>query len=397
MNRPRIPGRRQGMPRSGDISFRHSRTDVVVVGGGVIGLSVAWRLAKRGLSVIVMDAGREGRSTRAAAGMLAPLAEARTYSPFVHLGRDSLALYPSFLEELRDASGADIGLCGPGMLRVALTVEQAEEQHKALGWQARLGLPLHRLTGDEARQLEPGLGPDIVSAVLSPDEKHVPPRLLLAALRAACARTTVTLKQGAETMSYDTHGPHFVAIRTRNYECFSCRFVVAATGAWGREWRTSTGRELPIRPLRGQALSLGPASPSPVAHTIYGPDGYTVPRLDGMVVVGATEEDAGFDASTTREGLASLRRMGARLVPALKGMKTQETWAGLRPVCSDGLPVLGQSPAIDNVFLALGHGRNGILLAPITAELIADAIVNNQPPPAAFLPTRFGLPDWDVP
>lgn len=372
--------------------MKHSRptvSDVVVIGGGVIGLASAWRLAQGGARVTVLDAGYKGQASAAAAGMLAPLAEARAPGPLLSLGLDSLRRYPAWASALASASGLDIAPLGPGLLRVARTNMETEALQMAFAWQVSLGLPLTWLTGAEARAREPSLAPDIQAAILSPTEQHIPPRPLLTALRQACSRAGVAVRRGQRAVGLAAGGRRILTVQSQTQQHHG-GWVLVTAGTWSAEWGGALRAPLPITPVRGQALTLGPLSPSPLSYTIYGTSGYLVPRPGGLILAGATEEDAGFDVKTTREGRTTLRGMASALVPELAGVPVAESWAGLRPICADGLPVLGVSPGWDNVVLAAGHGRNGILLAPETAELVAALILNGAPPPPAFCPERFG-------
>ncbi len=365
--------------------------DVLVVGGGAAGLALAWRLAQRGQQVAVLDSGAAGGASPAAAGMLAPLAEARSDTPFVRLGLDSLALYPLFLEELRAASGLGIGLAGPGMLRVAQTKPEADTLRDALAWQQTLGLPLEWLDRANLLRREPALAPGLVGAVYSPCEQHVTPRLLVEALRLACARAGVVTHADTRLETLAAHGSRVMQAVTPTFS-LGCGQLVLAAGAWMGSLGDILGLSLPVVPLRGQALTLTAPLLLPFSHTIYGTGGYLVPRADGRIVVGATEEQAGFDASTTTTGLDGLRAMASRLVPLTANLAGHEHWAGLRPVTPDGLPLLGRAPGWDNVFLAGGHGRNGILLAPLTAQWMTGLVLDEAVPPAEVDPARFGCP-----
>ena len=363
-------------------------SDFLILGGGVIGLSVAYHLSFQGVSVTVLDANEPGQASSAAAGMLAPLAEASEPGPFLDLALDSLRHYPAFAAALRDAGGADVSLQGPGMLRVARTEAEDAALCRALSWQPPLGLPLHRLTGADARRLEPGLGGNVQAAVLSPAEKHVEPRLLLAALTAACRAQGVEINARSPATRLET-----AAGRAHAILCGPARYtfetLVIAAGAWSRALGQQLAFDIPVAPLRGQILALGPQSPAPFSHTLYTHGAYLVPRADGRIVAGATEEWAGFAITTDDAAIAGLRAEASALVPALADWPLQSAWAGLRPVSADGLPLLGRVPGWDNVHLATGHGRNGILLTPITGALMADHLLHDAPLPAAFDPARF--------
>lgn len=364
-------------------------TDFLIVGGGVIGLSIAYHLGCQGASVTVWDAGEPGQASSAAAGMLAPLAETSQPGPFLDLALESLRRYPAFVSALREDGGQALSIQGPGMLRVARTDAEEAALCRALSWQPPLGLPLHRLTGAEARRLEPGLGGGVQAAVLSPQEKHIEPRRLRAALAAACRRHKVEILSDHPAASLETAEGRAHAVRSGPARRPFGTLVLAA-GAWSRPLGQWLGFDVPVTPLRGQILALGPQSPAPFAHTLYTHGAYLVPRADGRIVAGATEEWAGFAAETDDADINGLRAEASALAPALADWPLHSAWAGLRPVSADGLPLLGRVPGWDNVHVATGHGRNGILLTPITGALMADHLLHDAPLPAAFAPARFG-------
>ena len=361
-------------------------SDVIIVGGGVIGLSIALSVAREGAAVTVLDAGRPGQASPAAAGMLAPLAESGRPGPFVRLALDSLRRWPEFVARLREEGETPLAIWGPGMLRVARTEAEEDALCAALAWQSGLGLPLHRLNAAEVRALEPNVGAEVRGATLSPEERHLEPRVLLQALLEACRRRGVIVRTSTTVTGFATQRSQVTAVRTGEQEVSGGQVVIA-----GGAWSGALGFPLPVHPLRGQVVALGPLrSPAPFRHTVYAHGGYLVPRPDGRVIAGATEEQAGFDAETTDAGIASLRQMAAGLVPALHDAPLHSAWAGLRPVSADGLPLLGRLPGWDNVHVATGHGRNGILLTPITGDLMAAHLLHDVPPPPAFDPARFG-------
>lgn len=367
----------------------HTAPDYLILGGGVIGLSLAYHLGRQGASVTVLDAGELGQASSAAAGMLAPLAEANSPGPFLDLALDSLHRYPAFVAALHEDSGDDLHTHGPGMLRVARTDAEEAALCCALSWQPPLGLPLHRLTGAEARRLEPGFGRNVQAVVLSPMEKHIEPRLLLAALIAACRRHNVEILSNHPATGLEIAGSCARAVLSGHARHLFGTLILAA-GAWSHALGKWLGFDGPVTPLRGQILALGPQSSAPFSHTLYTHGAYLVPRADGRIVAGATEEWAGFAVATDDAAIQCLRAEASALAPALADWPLHSAWAGLRPVSADGLPLLGRVPGWDNVYLATGHGRNGILLSPITGALMADHLLHNAPLPAAFDPARFG-------
>lgn len=363
--------------------------DFVVVGGGVIGLSVAFALASKQASVTVLDAGLPGQASAAAAGMLAPLAEARRSSPFVPLGVDSLRLWPSFVDSLQEEAKTALCIAGPGMLRVACTEAEETTLCEALGWQQEAGLPLHRLDAAEAHALEPALDPSIRGGILSPQERHVEPRILLQALTKACLRRGVVIWPQARVTDIDASQARVTALRTKDAVVSAGAYVITG-GAWSEALGLTLGVHFPVHPLRGQMAALGPLQRIPFQHTVYAHSGYLVPRADGRVIAGATEERAGFDAQTTSDGISGLTAMANALVPSLAAAPQHSVWAGLRPVSADGLPLLGAVPGWDNLYVATGHGRNGILLTPLTGRLLAVHLLHQTELPPAVDPARFG-------
>nr|MDQ2688306.1 glycine oxidase ThiO [Armatimonadota bacterium] len=363
-------------------------SDIVILGGGVIGLSIAWQLSRRGAHVTVIDAGHLGQASWAAAGMLAPLAETGMPGPLVDLCLDSLHAYPTFLEALREETCDAPTLYGPGMLRVAVTATEEDALCRALSWQKERGLPLEWLDSLTVRELEPGISPAVRMALLSPQEKHVTPRLLLGSLRQACLRRPISLLTETTVTGLRLSGDCVHAVQT-TAGIIPCGQLLISGGAWSGQVGNLLGLSFPVKPVRGQMLSLTPAPSVPFRHTIYGHHRYLVPRADNQVVVGATEENVGFDTGTTATGVSSLLTAASALVPALTNAAIESVWTGLRPVSADGLPLLGRVPHWQNVQVASGHGRNGILLTPITSQLMAASLLDGAPPPSAFTPARF--------
>jgi glycine oxidase len=364
--------------------------DVVVIGGGIIGLSVAWRLIKSGVSVAVLEQGQVGaQASGAAAGMLAPLSEADKPGPFVELGIASLRMYHDFVADLKEATGLETECVSPGLLRVAMNEEEAKSLQMANRWQQATGLKVVFLTGEEAREVEPGLSVNIVAATLSPDEKQYESPRLVRALALACARKGVQIMENAPVVGFQTSGDRVSHVKSLN-DIWECAKVVIAGGAWSKAIGDWLKVNLPVSPIRGQILSLR-ALPPPICFTIYSHAGYLVPRTDGRIVAGATAEEAGFDSRPTAGGIAHLLTMVPSLVPSLKEAVFDSVWAGLRPATPDHLPILGPLPGWQNVHAACGHFRNGILLAPITGEVVAMSVLDHQAHPLleAFRADRF--------
>ena len=364
-------------------------SDITVIGGGVIGLSIAWALAAERVSVTLLDSAAKGQASFAAAGMLAPLAEAAQQGEFVSLGIESLGLWPSFVDQLRAEVNSPLCISGPGMLRIARTDAEDAALRAAITWQSKYDLPLRLLESAELRSLEPPLSPNIRSAILSPRERCVDPRLLLIALREACLDRGVIIRSQTSVTDFETSGERITALKTTGGAISSGAYVLAS-GAWSRALAQSLGVNIPVHPLRGQMLSLGPLQPLPIHHTVYTHNGYLVPRCDGRIIAGTTEEQVDFDSQTTDSGIDTIHAMATSLIPDLKQVPRQSAWAGLRPVSADGMPIIGRLPNWENIYAATGHGRNGILLTPLTSRLLTANVLHNAPVPHILAPERFG-------
>ena len=335
-------------------------SEFLIIGGGVIGLSVARELHKRGAgSIRVVDKRSIGsEASWAAAGMLAPNAECHADDELFRLCTASNELYPNFAKELLDETGIDIELDRTGTLVLAFTDDEAAEYAAKYEWQRTAGIQAEKLTADEILKLEPNISPSVHSGYLYPNDWQVENRKLVAALRRYCEISGIELIEKAEITSLPND-----------------RTVIVTAGAW-------TNHLLPdptVKPIRGQMISLAGGDSRILRHVIYSPRGYIVPRNDGRVLVGATVEDVGFTKEVTPEAIVSLRSAAVEISPSLAKLDIAESWAGLRPFLEGEMPVIGRVPDLENTFVATGHYRNGILLAPITAKMIADEILGTQP------------------
>jgi len=377
--------------RPSSLEARTSNSEVVIAGAGIIGCAIAYELSRRGVSCAVLDSRRLGMAaTNAAAGILAPLAEFRRPDALVHLGIAGLRRYPAWVERLReDAPDVDVEFALNGVLRVAFDGEELAELTSAARASRDAGLELIELTAADVRELEPRLSERIAGGVLCPDEGQVSNQLFTLALSRAAAKRGARFVEGCPVEGFRRRAGRVVAVRTPQGE-FPCERLVLAAGPWTRPLAAKLGVEVPTRPVRGQMLALGGMS-TPVRSVVWGRDGYVLPRANGLVFAGATVEEVGFRFGTTQRGLAQVRRAAFALVPQLRQAREHFSWSGLRPGSPDGLPMLGPLPGWPDVTVATGHFRNGILLAPVTAELIAGAIVDGSPAEAIapFDPGRF--------
>jgi glycine oxidase len=366
-----------------------STTDIVIIGGGVIGLTTAYTLAKNGATVQVIDSNEPGQASKHSAGMLAPLGESHESSPFVPLAIQALRKWTPFVERLSEDLATPLKINGPGMLRIALDDEEEEDLIRTFNWQISLGLPLKMLCPDELRDLEPGLTKEVRQAILTPMELYVEPQIVMDALNEACNKIGVKIHKNTGATGFITAGAAVEGVRTTRDTYCGAKYLVAG-GSWSGILLQTLGYSLPVRPVRGQIVAYGPVSPSPLRYTIYSHRGYLVPRSDGRILAGATEEYAGYDYSNTPEGIEKLTSMASFLLPALDTVTARNPWAGLRPISDDKMALIGPVPGWQNLHLATGHGRNGVLLAPLTGELVANALLLGAPIPSTFDPLRFG-------
>jgi glycine oxidase len=350
--------------------------DVVVVGGGVIGLSCAWRLAQRGAQVAVLERGAPGQgATHVAAGMLAPVGELGFGEPeLLELTLAAARTYPEFVAELEAATGESTGYERLGALHVALDRDEAEQLRRVHDLQRSLELEAEWLSPRRCRELEPGLTPSFHGGVLAAGEAAVDPRALTGALVAALRSERGEVMTDTEVLDGVFEGERLVGVRTRDEELRAEKVVLAA-GAWSgaAEWLPEQARPA-VRPVKGQVVELRGGNEGPVAHHILASERvYLVPRADGRLVVGATVEEMGFDTAVTAGGIHELLREAYRLLPEVAEMEFVGATAGLRPGTPDNFPIVGPG-AIEGLFLATGHFRNGILLAPLAAETVADLL-----------------------
>jgi len=348
---------------------------VLIIGGGVIGLSLARELHKKGAGrITIVDRGPIGREASwAAAGMLAPNIETDTSDDFHRFGIESLELYPGFAEALLEETGVDIELERSGTLRLAFNESEAAEVDETYQQQILRRVTVEHLSGASVRSIEPSISPAACGALLYPNDWQVENRKLISALRRYAEVNGIKIVEDTEVWELLTRGRRIIGGKTSVGE-ISADTTVLATGAWTSLIKIGDAcLQVSVKPIRGQMISFEASEPL-LRHVVYSPRGYVVPRADGRVLVGATVEDTGFDKSTTAEGIDSLKDAAVEIAPRLRGFGIGETWAGLRPFAADGLPILGELPGYENVFVATAHYRNGILLAPKTAEIMADRI-----------------------
>ncbi|WP_370151019.1 glycine oxidase ThiO [Streptacidiphilus sp. EB129] len=378
-------------------------SDVLVVGGGIIGLAVAWRAAQRGLGVTVLDPCPGRGANQVAAGMLAPVTELQYgEEALLRLGIASNTRYADFAAELSAASGLPTGYRACGTLAAALDADDRAELRELHDFQQRLGLEVSWLNGRECRRLEPMLAPSVRGGLLVSGDHQVDGRLLGAALLAACERAGVRVHRD-RAAELTVRQDRAVGVRAEDGTELYAGQTVLAAGSWSGELPgLPAGAELPVRPVKGQILRLrmttttgaplpgGPFLSRNLRAVVRGCHLYLVPRESGELVVGATMEEQGFDTTVTAGGVYELLRDAHELVPGITELPLIETSAGLRPGTPDNAPLLGPT-ALPGLVAATGHHRNGVLLTPVTADALADYLTTGVLPPEAapFSATRF--------
>jgi glycine oxidase len=364
------------------ISPSQKNYDAVVIGAGIVGLACAWRAAERGLSVLVLERDEPGAgASGVAAGMLAPVTEADFGDEqLLRANLRSRELWPGFAAELEESSGLSTGYSESGALVVAADRDDAEELRRLHEYQRSLGLDASWLTPSACRREEPGLSPRVGGGILAPQDGHVDPRATVGALAAALERAGGELRSGAEVVGLELDGGRVSGVRTAGGRVGTERVVLAA-GCWSGEGIETGGPLPPVRPVKGQLLELrtrqgGRQLSERIVRT---PRCYLVSRGDGRVVLGATVEEQGFDTAVTADAIYRLLEAAWEVLPEVSELELVAARAGLRPGTPDNLPLIGPAEP-EGLLLATGHYRNGVLLAPLTGQAVAELLAGGALP-----------------
>lgn len=368
----------------------------MIIGGGLIGLSIAWHLADHGIRALVLERDTVGSgASGAATGLLAPVSASGRFGHMVDFGIESLRYYTDFLSIVRDESQQEIELQTAGLMRVALDTGAEAMLSKFDKWPHAHSLEMVRLSAAEALSIAPYISPEVRGAAISPLERQINPRKLLQCLRKSCMKRGVKIIEHAQARSVsdisENGNKRAICVRTdkANY-CFGA--LVIATGAWSADLGRTLGYPLPITPIKGQVLTALPRThPHNVQFTVYANHSYIIPGDDNALLLGSTNAKSGFDMRPTLKGITDIVASTAQLMPSILDSELQQTWCGLRPATPDYFPILGRLPLWDNVFVATGHYKNGVLLTPITGKVIANEIYSGKVSPLIekYRPDRF--------
>src|SRR6266566_3992997 len=373
------------MPKERENLMKYS-ADVLIVGGGIIGCSIAYFLRKQGVEVIVLEKGDIGnQASSAAAGLLAPIRPLAHQDPFKALQLAGLARFSTFVPELEAVSGINVGYQRTGTLCLLPAEKIAPVQTWAGEWR-QLGYDIEVLTPEETYQREPLLSSGLQGAVSIADEAQVVPVQLVEAYAQAALNLGALLYTHTEVVALQRAavGNRITGIWTNQGDLLSCNQLIIAAGAWSAHCGTWLDVTLPVRPVRGELIAFQQPSP-PVQHIIFDEgvfdeDIYLEPKPNGTLVVGATKAEVGYNTSVSLEGALHLRTIAVQIMPTLAHCSTQRMWAGLRPKTPDSRPLLGPIPSWENVTIASGHGGFGILLSTITGETISELVTTGQVP-----------------
>ncbi|MBI4566324.1 MAG: glycine oxidase ThiO [Planctomycetes bacterium] len=352
--------------------------DVVVLGAGIVGCAIAWELAKEGRQTVVLERGSIGREASwAAGGVLTPVHLAEYPSPLATLCVESQNIFEAYLRELPAGDRAEVEYAVSGMLIPVFDERDERDVAELEAWKREHGQPVERLDAEAALAAEPALSPDLRGALLLPDVAQVRNHRLTRILAEAARRSGAEFRTGVAATGFLRVPGRINGVKTDRGDVYAGETVVAA-GAWSGDLLEPLGLSVHVRPVRGQIVLLQSA-PDTVRRMILSNERYLIPRADGRVLLGSTVEEAGFDTSVTAEGVSTLLHQALRFAPGLKRAAVAGLWAGLRPATPDRLPYLGRVEAIQGLILATGHFRNGILLAPLTARIVADLVAGRSP------------------
>ncbi len=363
----------------------------LIIGGGIIGASCAWRLASEGVEVTVLERGRLGQEASwAAAGLIGPQGEAEEPGPFFDLCMAGKESFDRSVERLTKESGVDPEYDHQGMLYVAFTEHERDELAGRARWQRAAGGKVEELSTEQALKIAPALSPKVIYALHLPTNWRTDNRKLTQAYVAAASKAGAEFREGVRIDSIAIKNGRAAGVVAHGGETIAGDVIINAAGSWASELRGLEADKIRFFPIRGQILCFD-TRPGAIEPSLFSTRGILVPRRDGRLIAGSIFEDAGFNKTLTLGGMTHILRAACELVPSLSELPFREAWTGLRPAADDLMPVIGASPSVPNVFYAGGHFRSGILLSSLTGEVIADLVQGRSPKVdlTPFTPARF--------
>lgn len=363
----------------GGCSMASEQFDSIIIGGGVIGCSIAYHLSKQGKKVLLLEKNKIGsEASSAAAGMLGVLAELEFPNSLFDLAKKSREMFPSIASDIRELTHIDIELAWNGQLKIAETIEQVKELKKIANWQSSIGEKAVWLDPDEVLDLEPSLSNNLKGALYFPEEGHVSAPQLTQGFAKAAATLGTVIREFCEVQTLLVQDGTVTGVRSLTGDFYG-ESIVVATGAWSRKWLPETLNEEKLYfPVKGEAFSVRTHVPL-LKRTVFTKGCYIVPKKGGELIIGATMNPNTFDKSISVESLSQLMNKVKTLLPLVGAATLDRFWSGIRPMTPDGYPFLGKHPDLNQLFFAVGHSRNGILLSPITGKSMADFILGNTP------------------
>ena len=363
--------------------------DIIVLGGGVIGCSIAFHLARRGASALLVERGELGEGASwAASGIVLPHPGRGALD---RMANESFRMFPSLVGELLELGAVDPVYERTGRVDAALTEEECAELRAWLPGHEMVGIEAGWLDADEVRRIEPLIAEDVAGGLHVPESACVSGGLLANSLAQAAQSLGAQVVSGAGDCELVVEEGSVRGVRTADGKVFSTGTVVLACGAWSSRIAARVGLDIQVEPVRGQNLRLQLGEGTDLTVNVYHGETILVPRPGGQVIAGVTIESAGYDSATTPEGIESIMDRSCRLIPALADAQMEQAYAGLRPATRDGMPLIGRSQAVRGLVVATGHHRMGIALSPITGRLVAEHIVDGTDLPPEFRPDRQGV------
>ena len=354
---------------------------VIVIGAGIIGLSISFYLKKNNFNVTVIEKGKAGmEASYASAGMLAAQSEFDYYEGLMDFCIKSRNMHKSFCKDIESASGLSAEYQQSGMIRPAVAEEHEAHFKENYRWQKKHGFEIEFLSGDELRKIEPNLSKKIISGLYTKNDGQVNNRRLMEALIVANKKIKNKIIENCEAKEYLIKHNKITGVKTKNNEAFNADIVINAAGSWSSLISSGLIPNFNVKPILGQMVSLQANKKmidSVIFASILGKGGYIVPRKNNEIILGSTMEDAGFEKNITENGISSILKNCFDILPELKKLKIKEKWSGLRPLAPDNLPIIGKT-GIENLIIATAHYRNGVLLAPITAKAVTELVVNDK-------------------